>query len=184
MRLIFRVLKPALPCPPQLVTLGDDADAFAGGTETKPACDAIFQHGYVLVLELDDAVAVGADKVIVLWFIEKVRVVVSLVAAQIHFAQQATFHEQTKCAINRGPRDASINSPHHLVQFIGIKMLARAERRLDDHIARLGAAQAAAGEKNIKLLANGFCHRMAYCSKSSVKSQREPCVQGRDQRLV
>lgn len=151
-------MKPALSRSLQFVALGDDADAFTGGSETEAAGDAVFQHGDVLVLELDDAVAVGADEVVVLRFVEKIRVVVSLVAAQIHFAQQAAVHEEIEGPIDGGARDAAIDPPRHFVEFVGIEMVRSAERRLDDDVALLRPAETAAGEEGVEVLADGFGH--------------------------
>lgn len=45
----------------QLFAVGLDADALAGRAETKAAGDAVFEEADVLVIELNDFLAVEAD---------------------------------------------------------------------------------------------------------------------------
>lgn len=106
----------------------------------------------MLILKLHHAVAVLADQVVVLGFVEKIGVVVREVAAQVHLPQQTAFHEQTQRAVHGGPRNGAVDLADHLEQFLGIEMLMGRKGRVDNRLSLLRSAQTFAGKESVEAL--------------------------------
>jgi len=114
--------------------------------ETEATGDAVVQQGGVVVFKLDDTIAIQANEMVVLGFIEKVRVVKGLVSAEIDLAEQIAIHEQLKGAINGGAGDGAVQFAGLFQQFVGVEVIVRSESGLDDDFTLLRAAQASASE--------------------------------------
>lgn len=80
-----------------------DSHALQLGAETQPAGDTVVQEGDVFILKFDDAIAVDADEVIVLGFVEEIGVVIRLFAAEIDVPEQSTFDHEAEGAVDGGP---------------------------------------------------------------------------------
>ena len=97
----------------QFVAVRLDAQAFRGGGKAEPLGDAVFEQLDVLVLELDDPVAIHADEVVVVRVLDVVRVVKFVVLAEVHLLQDAAFDEQRQRAIDGRARDGAIDFARH-----------------------------------------------------------------------
>lgn len=146
----------ALSSAGELITIRRDADALAGGDEAEPLGDAVFQQGDVGILELHHAVAVFANQVIVLRFVEEVGVIISLIATKIHFVKKFAFHKQTEGAVDGGTRNGAIDFANHVVEFLGIEVIGGAKGCIDDDVALLGATESFLRQEFIKLFTD-FC---------------------------
>ncbi len=144
--------------PQERVAMRLDAHAFQTGLETESACDAVMQQGSVLVLELQHTVAVEADEMVVLGFIEEIGVVVGLVSPQIDFTQQPAFHQKGQGAVNSGSGDCAVEPAGFFQKFLGLEMLVCSESGFDDDIALFGAAQTLSGQMFVQALGNSFVH--------------------------
>jgi hypothetical protein len=126
--------------------------------ETEATGDAVVKQGRIVVFKFDDSVTIQADEVIVLRFIQKVRIVKSLVSAEIDLAQQIAIHEQLKGAINGRAGDGAVQLAGLFKQLVGVEMIVGGEGGLDDDFTLLGAAQASAGEVGFQPFFDSWVH--------------------------
>lgn len=136
-----------------------DPNTLVGGRKTEPSSDAVLEHFEMLVLELDDLLAIRANQVVVMRMIDEIRVVAFLVAAQIDLAQQTAFDQQTQGSVERGPRSRGVDLARQFPELLSREMLLRAERRLDDHVTLRRSPQALELQESIDFLADGRIHR-------------------------
>ena len=130
----------------EFVAVGFDAHALHLGAEAEAAGDAVVEEGDVFVFELDDAVAVDADEVIVLGFVEEIGVVVGLFAAEVDVAEEAALDHEGEGAVNGGAGDGAVDAADAVEEFFGVEVLVRGEDGVDDDFALASAAQAFAGK--------------------------------------
>lgn len=142
----------------QFIAMCLDAHAAQPGLKPEAAGNAIVQQRDVLVLKLHHTVAIQADQVIVLRFVEEVRIVVGLVAAEVHLAQHAALCHEADGAVNRRAGHRAVDFAHLVEQFLRVEMIVGGKRRLHDHIALLGAALALLGHVGIQALFDSFIH--------------------------
>lgn len=124
----------------EFIAVGLDAHALHLGTEAQTTGDAVVQEGDVLILKLDDAVAVDADEVVVLGFIEEIGVVIGLFTAEIDVAKQAALDHEAKGAIDGGSGDGAVDGANAIEEFFGIEVFVGGEDRIHDDFALACAA--------------------------------------------
>ena len=133
----------------ELLTAGLDVDAFAGWLKAQTPRDAVLQERNVLVLKLHHAITIRAGQVVVLGFVQEVRVVVSLVAPEIDLVQQVALHQQAQRSVNRGAGNRRVHAPHTVQQFLGSKVIRGGKRRLHNRVALFRAAEAFTDNKGV-----------------------------------
>ena len=141
--------------------MGLNAHALQLRAESQAASDAVVQKGDVFVFKLDDTVAVDADEVVVLGFVEEIGVVVGLVAPEIDVAEKTTFDHEGKGPIDGGAGDGAIHGADTVEEFFRIKMFVRGEHRVHNDLALAGAAQTFAGKVVIESLGDLGVHEGA-----------------------
>lgn len=142
----------------EFVAVGFDTHALHLGTEAEAAGDAVVEEGDVFVLELDDAVAVDADEVVVLGFVEEIGVVVGLFAAEVDVAEETALDHEGEGAVDGGAGDGAVDAADAVEEFFGVEVFVRGEDGVDDDFALAGAAQAFAGEVVIESLGDLSVH--------------------------
>src|SRR6266496_1724548 len=147
------------PEPLHLIARGVDLQALALDAEAELVANLRFKRRDLFVVELDDSVAVVADDVAVVGMIGVVGVVVGLVLAEIHRADQATFGQQRQRAVDCRSGHGFVPPPRPLQQLLRGEVLCGVENRVDDGLALAGHAQAFARKEAHELRFGGLFAR-------------------------
>jgi hypothetical protein len=139
----------ALPCAAQFLTTGLDADAFACRSESEPPGDTVLKHRDIFILKLNHAPAIHTDEMVMLGLVQKVWIVVSLIAPQVDLPQEAAVNEQAQGAVNGGTGDCAVGAANSVMQLIGGEMILCIKGGLDNDVTLLSAPQVFAGKEFI-----------------------------------
>mgnify|MGYP003677628447 CR=1 FL=1 len=142
----------------EFVAVSLDAHGLHLRLEPEATGDAVVEEGNVLVLELDDAVAVEADEMVVLGFVEEVRIVVGLVAPEVDDAEEVDFGEEGQGAVDGGAGDGPVEFAGAVQEFVRVEVIVGGEGGLDDGLALFGAAKALTGQVIFQALSHSWVH--------------------------
>ena len=119
-----------------------NAHAFHLRLKAQPARDAVVQQRDVLIFKFDYAITIEADQVIVLGLVEEIGIVIGLVPAKVHDAEEVALLQEAEGAVNSSAGDGTINFADHIQELLGVKMSVCSKSCLDDDIPLPGISQA------------------------------------------
>ncbi len=142
---------------------GFDTDFLAHRAESESPGDTILKHCHVFVGELNYLAAIKTDQVVVVGVVDKIGIVVFLVAAEIDLLQQVTFGEQSQGSVESGARGGGINFACHFPEFLGGEVRVGAEGSGNDNIALPGATQAFLFDESLEAVENCRIYVGGWC---------------------
>src|SRR5271169_275165 len=136
-----------------------DLKRVPGGEVVIPAADFLFELADFLGKKLNGTATTGANHVVMTAAVVLVLVTGNAVV-EGDFAGQATLRQQFQRAVDGGIADAGVLLLHQAVEFIGGKMVAGFEERMQNDVALGGLLEAHALQMLVKDVL-GFADHLA-----------------------